>query len=140
MNRNALPALLLVCLVCTVVTNALANPLANTRSSGQNYKDMMLLKCLSRAYQNDPGAANDTGASAAVMLNWMDVELDASIDASEQLLNSALARDYRHPLSQDYKNIRFDALKCLDMYHSKALTSQVKRFVSQPAKPYRPKK
>jgi Type VI secretion system (T6SS), amidase immunity protein len=62
------------------------------------------------------------------------------LDASEQLLNSALARDYRHPLSQDYKNIRFDALKCLDMYHSKALTSQVKRFVSQPDKPYRPKK
>lgn len=148
MTKNALPALLLSCLACTVLTSALANPLpnppakplANTRSSGQNYKDMMLLKCLSRAYPNDSVAANDTGASAAAMLNWMDVELDASMDASEQLLNSTLAQDYRHPLEKDYKNIRFDALKCLDMYHSKALTNQVKRFVSQPGKPYRSRK
>ena len=140
MNRKTFPALLLACLVCTTTTGLLANPLAATRSSGQNYKDMMLLKCLSRAYQNESVPANDMGASAAVMLNWIDVELDASIDASEQLLNNALARDYLHPLAKDYKNIRFDALKCLDMYHGKALASQIKRFVSQPGKPYRSKK
>ena len=140
MNKYAFVLFCCASLFGCPATGAPGSPQAHLRPSGQNYKDMMLAKCVSSAYEKEPGAANDAGASAAVMLEWIDLDLDASIDPSNQLLKSWLQRDYQHPLAHQYKNIRFDLLKCIDMYHSKELADQVKRYVSKPARHFRQKK
>ena len=49
-----------------------------------------------------------------------------------------LARDYHNPLVEsEIKGVRFDFLKCLDLYHSKELDSLVKRVVIKPKRTYR---
>lgn len=61
-----------------------------------------------------------------------------SPDAVKSLVNRYLARDYSHPLVEsDIKGVRFDFLKCMDLYHSKALEDLVKRLVIHPNRTYR---
>jgi len=48
-------------------------------------------------------------------------------------VNRYLARDYRNPLAEaEVPGLRFDLLKCLDLYHSAELQTQVRRLVLQP--------
>ncbi|WP_083438747.1 type VI secretion system amidase immunity protein Tai4 [Caldimonas brevitalea] len=56
----------------------------------------------------------------------------------EALVDSYLARNYHNPLVEpEVKGVRFDMLKCLDLYHSKELEAQVKRFVIKPKRSFR---
>jgi hypothetical protein len=61
-----------------------------------------------------------------------------SPDAVKALVDAYLARDYHNPLVEaEIKGVRFDLLKCLDLYHSKALDRLVKRVVINPGRSYR---
>jgi hypothetical protein len=97
-----------------------ASPQAGARSYAQNYKDMVLASCIAQAYTNDKNAGTDAGSSVSA------------------LVDAYLARDYHNPLVEaEIKGVRFDLLKCLDLYHSKALDRLVKRVVINPGRSYR---
>ncbi len=110
-----------------------ASPQAPARTNAQNYKDMVLASCMAQAYQRDPDAAADAGSSIAALREWTEYDLEHSPDAVKALVDSYLARDYAHPLVEsEVPGIRFDFLKCMDLYHSKALDDLVKRLVLHP--------
>jgi hypothetical protein len=115
-----------------------ASPSASTRTYAQNYRDMVLATCLATAYKNDPNAATDTGSSVSALRDWTSYDLEKSPDAVKALVDRYLARDYSNPLTEsEIKGVRFDFLKCLDLYHSKELDAQVRRLVIQPKRTYR---
>jgi hypothetical protein len=112
---------------------AAASPQAPNRSFGQNYKDMVLATCVANAYKNDKAAPADAGSSVAALRDWTYYDLEKSPDAVKSLVDSYLARDYRNPLAEsEAKGVKFDFLKCLDLYHSKELEAQVKQLVANP--------
>jgi len=54
-------------------------------------------------------------------------------------VDAYLARDYRNPLVEsEVQGVRFDVLKCLDLYHSKALEALVERVVLEPSRRFAP--
>jgi hypothetical protein len=64
--------------------------------------------------------------------------MEKSPDAVKSLVNLYLARDYSNPLVEsDIKGVRFDFLKCMDLYHGKALEDLVKRLVIHPECTYK---
>ncbi|WP_244111066.1 T6SS amidase immunity protein Tai4 family protein, partial [Burkholderia stagnalis] len=49
-----------------------------------------------------------------------------------------LARDYRNPVVEsEVADVRFDYLKCMDLYHGKALDAAAKKLVLRPNSTYR---
>lgn len=72
------------------------------------------------------------------MRDWTYYDMDKSPDAIQALVDRYLRRDYYNPLAEaEQKGIKFDLLKCLDLYHSKELEAQVRRFVLKPDHTYR---
>lgn len=133
-------------LLTTLLTTTLAqanektinSPQAENRNYLQNYKDMVLAECVATAYKNDPSAAKDAGSSVSALRDWSYYDFEQSIDASNQLIARYLARDYRNPLTEaEIKNVQFDFLKCLDLYHSDELDSLAKKVVLNPNRSYR---
>lgn len=133
-------------LLTTLLTTTLAqanektinSPQAENRNYLQNYKDMVLAECVATAYKNDPSAAKDAGSSVSALRDWSYYDFEQSIDASNQLIARYLARDYRNPLTEaEIKNVQFDFLKCLDLYHSDELDSLAKKVVINPNRSYR---
>jgi len=117
---------------------ALISPQAGARTYAQNYKDMVLATCMTQAYRNDRGAATDAKSSASALRDWTYFDMEKSPDAVKSLVNRYLARDYSNPLVEsEIKGVRFDFLKCMDLYHSKALEDLVKRLVIHPKRTYR---
>lgn len=50
--------------------------------------------------------------------DWTYYDLEKSPDAVKSLVERYLAQDYRNPWAEsEVKNVRFDFLKCLDLYH-----------------------
>lgn len=99
---------------------------------------MVLAECVATAYKNDPSAAKDAGSSVSALRDWSYYDFEQSIDASNQLIARYLARDYRNPLTEaEIKNVQFDFLKCLDLYHSDELDSLAKKVVINPNRSYR---
>lgn len=110
-----------------------ASPQAAARTDGQNYKDMVLATCLATAYKNDKDAPADAGSSVSALRDWTYYDLEKSPGAVKALVERYLAQDYRNPLVEsEVKNVRFDFLKCLDLYHGKELESLVKQVVANP--------
>ena len=115
-----------------------SSPQAAARSHAQNYKDMVLASCVAQAYQKDTKAAADAGSSVSALRDWTLYDLEQSPDAVQSLVDNYLARDYHNPLVEpDIKGIRFDFLKCLDLYHSRELARLVKQLVIHPQRSYR---
>jgi len=115
-------------------------PQGITRTHAQNYKDMVLATCLTQAYRNDPGVVTDAGSSLGALRDWTYFDMDKSPDAVKSLVNSYLARDYTNPIVEsEIKGVRFDFLKCMDLYHGKALDDLVKRLVIHPTRTSRQK-
>lgn len=113
-------------------------PEAGGRIYAQNYKDMVLATCIASAYANDSGAAMDAGSSASALMDWTYFDLEKAPDASKSLIDRYLARDYHNPVVEsEIKGVRFDLLKCLDLYHSKELATEVRRLVINPKRTYR---
>ncbi|MBB5505254.1 type VI secretion system amidase immunity protein Tai4 [Paraburkholderia atlantica] len=123
---------------CYAKADQRATPQAGARSYAQNYKDMVLATCIANAYKNDKDAAIDAGSSVSVLRDWTYYDLEKAPDAIKALVDSYLARDYQNPLVEsEIEGVRFDFLKCLDLYHSKELDAQVKRLVIKPKRTYR---
>jgi hypothetical protein len=114
------------------------SPQAGARTYAQNFKDMVLASCLAKAYEKDPGAATDAGSSVSALRDWTYFDMEKSPEAVEALVDEFLARDYANPLVEaEIKGVRFDFLKCMDLYHSKELDKLVKRLVIHPKRSYR---
>ncbi len=115
-------------------------PEAGGRSYAQNYKDMMLATCLAQAYKGTQ-AGQDLGSSVAALRDWTYFDMDKSTEPREALVKQYLGRDYTNPLVEsEVKGIRFDYLKCLDLYHSPELQKQVDAYVVGPEGTYRKSK
>ena len=112
------------------------SPEAGSRTYAQNYKDMLLAGCIARAYDKEEDASKDASSTASVLLEWTQYDAEHSPDAIDSLLKGYLNRDYHHFLVE-YQGVKFGLLKCLDMYHSKELDAQVKRYVGKPNHTYR---
>lgn len=116
----------------------ITSPQAGTRTYAQNYKDMVLADCIASAYKNESAVVMDAGSSASALRDWTYFDMEKSPDVTIPLVNRYLARDYFNPLVEsEIKNVRFDLLKCLDLYHSKELDALVKRVVINPKRTYR---
>ncbi len=116
----------------------LVSPQAAQRTYGQNYKDMVLAMCVARAYRGDPSASADAGSTVSALRDWTYYDMEHSPDAIQLLIDQYLRRDYRNPLAEaEVKGIKFDFLKCLDLYHSKELDAQMRQFVPAPNRAYR---
>ncbi|WMD19132.1 type VI secretion system amidase immunity protein Tai4 [Achromobacter seleniivolatilans] len=90
------------------------------------------------AYANDRNAAVDAGSTVSALRDWTYYDLEASPEAVKSLVDRYLARNYHNPLAEaEIKGIRFDLLKCLDLYHGKELDSLAKRVVINPDRTYR---
>ncbi len=114
------------------------SPQAGARTYAQNYKDMVLATCIANAYADERHAAIDAGSSASALRDWTYYDMEKAPDAIKSLVDGYLARDYGNPLVEsEIKGVRFDFLKCLDLYHSKALQSQARRLVIRPQRTYR---
>jgi len=108
------------------------------RTYAQNYKDMVLATCIANAYKGDTGAATDAGSSVSALRDWAYYDLEKAPDDISGLVDEYLARDYHNPLADsEGKGVRFDLLKCLDLYHSVELDRQLKRLVINPTHSYR---
>ncbi|HEY0285574.1 MAG TPA: type VI secretion system amidase immunity protein Tai4 [Pseudomonas sp.] len=127
---------------CSSVTQAedknRNSPQAGTRTYAQNYKDMALATCITTAYKHDADVAKDAGSSVSALRDWGSCDLEQGPYAIRGLVDDYLTRDYHNPIVEsEVKGVRFDLLKCLDMYHSEALEAQVKRWVSPRDRTYR---
>lgn len=134
-----LPALALLASTGHAKDEAITSPQAGTRTYAQNYKDMVLAECIATAYGKEPKVAMDAGSSASALRDWTYYDWDKNpYDVVSRLVDKYLARDYSNPLVEsEIKGVRFDFLKCLDLYHSKELDSLVKRVVINPKRTYR---
>lgn len=114
------------------------SPQAGSRSYIQNYKDMVLAECVATAYKNDRNAAVDAGSSVSALRDWSYYDFEQSIDKVMPLIESYLKRDYKNPLVEsEIKNVEFDFLKCLDLYHSNELDKLANNVVINPKRSYR---
>lgn len=117
---------------------AVSGPGAAGRTYLQNYKDMVLATCISDAYKDDKTAAADAGSSVSALSDWTYFDMDKSPDAIKALIDQFLKRNYANPLAEsEVKGVKFDFLKCLDLYHSKGLDDQAKKYVIKPTHTYR---
>jgi len=80
----------------------------------------------------------DAGSSVSALRDWTEYDLEKAPDEIKRLVDEYLARDYQNPLVEaEIKGVRFKLLKCLDLYHSDELDSQVERLVIDPMRTYR---
>lgn len=122
----------------SVADERLDSPQAGARTYAQNYKDMVLATCVANAYSNEKDAAIDAGSTVSALRDWTYYDLEKSPDAVKSLVKAYLARDYRNPLVEtEIKGVRFDFLKCLDLYHSEALKALAESVVLNPEHTYR---
>lgn len=99
---------------------------------------MVLATCIANAYRTDKDAAIDAGSSVSALRDWTYYDMEKSPDAIKSVVDSYLARDYHNPLVEsEIQGVRFDFLKCLDLYHSEELAALVKRFAIDPKRTYR---
>lgn len=116
----------------------ISSPQAGGRTYAQNFKDMVLATCIAQAYRNDSGAATDAGSSVSALRDWTYFDLEKSPDAIKSVVNSYLERNYANPLVEsEISGVKFDYLKCMDLYHSKTLEDVVQRLVIHPKRTYR---
>ncbi|MFA1027517.1 MULTISPECIES: type VI secretion system amidase immunity protein Tai4 [Pseudomonas syringae group] len=123
-------------------TDCFANALPSSpegmhRSYAQNYKDLVLANCIANAYAYDVKVGIDAGSSVTAMEDWANYDWEEGPDEIRALVKKYLARDYTNPLAESQiKGIKFDLLKCLDMYHSKELDTLTKKVVTHPNQTY----
>ncbi|PIT52408.1 hypothetical protein BHC44_07900 [Snodgrassella alvi] len=125
--------LILLPLICNASGINFMTPEAVNRTFIQNYKDMVLASCIANAYHDDKIASMDAGSSVSALREWTYYNMDKSIDAEIRIIDTYLSRNYFNPLAEaEIKGIKFDFLKCLDLYHSKELDKLAKKVVSHP--------
>ncbi|KMY00614.1 hypothetical protein V476_05450 [Pseudomonas syringae KCTC 12500] len=114
-----------------------SSPEGMYRTFEKNYKEMALATCITTAYKYDVNVGIDAGSSVSAMRDWTYYDMEKSPLAVKALVEKYLARDYTNPLAESQiKGIKFDLLKCLDMYHSKELDALTKKVVTHPNQSY----
>lgn len=117
---------------------AQASPEAGSRTYLQNFKDMVLAECLATAYKQEPGASKDIGSSTSALRDWTYYDMERAPDVVHALVAKYLARDYRNPVVEsEVGEVKFDFLKCMDLYHGKALDIAARKLVLRPHTTYR---
>ncbi|WP_175977257.1 type VI secretion system amidase immunity protein Tai4 [Burkholderia sp. BCC1047] len=117
---------------------AQTSPEAGSRTYRQTFKDMVLAECLATAYKQAPGASKDIGSSIGALRDWTYYDMERAPDVIHALVAKYLARDYRNPVVEsEVRDVKFDFLKCIDLYHGKALDAAAKQLVSRPNRTYR---
>lgn len=97
-----------------------------------------LAECVVMAYKNEQSVSKDAGSSVSALRDWSYYDLEESPDVVRELVDRYLARDYQNPLVEsEVKGVRFDFLKCLDLYHSKDLEDLSARVVINPDRTFR---
>lgn len=120
------------CILLPLISQA-STPEAVNRTFIQNYKDMVLASCVTKAYKGNEDVEKDTGSSVSALRDWIDYDIDKSIDTEIVLINSYLSRNYFNPLAEEeVKGIKFNFLKCLDLYHSKELDTLARKVILNP--------
>ncbi|PIT52158.1 hypothetical protein BHC44_07910 [Snodgrassella alvi] len=90
---------------------------------------MVLAHCIANAYQEGEIASMDAGSSVTALREWT---------YEVQMVDSYLSRNYLNPSTEiQIKDIKFDFLKCLDLYHSKELDTLGKRVIEHPQETFR---
>lgn len=121
------------CSILLPLISQASTPEAVNRTFIENYKDMVFASCITKAYKGNTDVEKDTGSSVSALKDWIDYDIDKSIDKEIVLINSYLSRNYFNPLAeQEVKGIKFDFLKCLDLYHSKDLETLARKVISSP--------
>lgn len=128
--------------ICSSVTQAedqnRNSPQAGTRTYAQNYKDTALATCITTAYKYEADVAKDAGSSVSALRDWGSYDLEQGPLAIRRLVDDYLTRDYHNPIVEsEVRGVRFDLLKCLDMYHSEELEAQVRSWVFPQERTYR---
>lgn len=137
-NLRTIAMAAMVPLVAAALPAQAAGPQAAARSSLSNFKDMVLASCIAQAYGKEGGVAADAGSSVSALRDWTYFDLDQGPRAVQALIERYLARDYANPLVEaEIRGIRFDLLKCMDLYHSQALAELARRVVIE-RRPPRP--
>ena len=137
MRKLSSIAVIFALVLWSPISSAHTGPEAGARSYAQNYKDMVLVTCITNAYASDKNAAKDAGSSVSALIDWTEYDFDKSPDAVKSLVNRYLSRDYFNPLVEsEMKGVKFDMLKCLDMYHSKELDTLTQKLVGNPDHTY----
>ncbi|PIT16446.1 hypothetical protein BGI32_04580 [Snodgrassella alvi] len=122
--------------LCNAASDKITSPEAPGRTFIQNYKDMVLGNCLAKAYGDI--ASMDAGSSVSALIEWTYYNMDKSIDEEIRIIDSYLSRNYLNPLVEaEIKGIKFDFLKCLDLYHSKDLDKLAKKMIEHPQDTFR---
>ncbi|MDR6501816.1 hypothetical protein J2785_004996 [Burkholderia ambifaria] len=117
---------------------AQASPAASSRTYLQNFKDMVLAECLATAYKQEPGTSKDLGSSTSALRDWTYYDMERAPDVIHALVAKYLALDYRNPVVEsEVGDVKFDFLKCVDMYHGKELDAAAKKLVLCPNSTYR---
>ncbi|KWD55133.1 hypothetical protein WL68_35315 [Burkholderia cepacia] len=112
---------------------AQTSPEAGSRTYLQNFKDRVLAECLATAYEQEAGVSKDIGSSISALRDWTHYDMERAPDAIHALVAKYLARDYRNPVVEsEVGDVKFDFLKCLDLYHGKELDVAAKQLVSRP--------
>ena len=109
------------------------SPDAPKRTFIQNYKDMVFASCLNKAYNDNKDIVKDIGSSEGVLQQWVSYDINESVDEEFKIVNSYLSRNYFNPIVEaQVKGVKFDFLKCLDLYHSKELDKLARKVISYP--------
>ncbi|AVX25296.1 type VI secretion system amidase immunity protein Tai4 [Pseudomonas syringae] len=138
MKINFAVGMLFPCLALTsFAAPPKSSPQGMERTYAQNYRDMVLATCIANAYKGEKNTAMDAGSSVTALREWAYYDLEKSPSAVKALIDKYLARDYTNPLVEsEIKGVKFDLLKCLDLYHSKELNALVKEVVIKPDHTY----
>ncbi|WP_202633780.1 type VI secretion system amidase immunity protein Tai4 [Pseudomonas syringae] len=114
-----------------------SSPEGMHRSYEKNFKDLVLATCIANAYAYDVKVGIDTGSSVAAMEDWANYDWEVGPAEIRALVSKYLARDYTNPLTEsEIKGVKFDLLKCLDLYHSEELDVLTKKTVVDPTHTY----
>ena len=117
---------------------AQTSPEAGSRTYLQNFKDRVLAECLATAYEQEAGVSKDIGSSIGALRDCTCYDMERAPDVIHALVAKYLARDYRNPVVEsEVADVKFDFLKCIDLYHGKELDAAAKQLVSRPNRTYR---
>lgn len=135
--RKTIVALSVAAITSAPALSATSSPEGMYRTFETNYKDMTLATCIDTAYANNADVSKDAGSSVTAMREWTYYDLERSPALITTLVAKYLARDYTHPLVEsEIKGVKFDFLKCLDLYHSQELDALTKKLVDHPTRTY----
>lgn len=118
------------CAVALPVQGAAEAALPVDEAAGSDFKDRVLAICIQYAYRHEVVAADDAGRAAAFLDRASPPETDPTRREIDWLVDQYLQRDYFEPFSAwQHRGLRFDLLKCIDLYHGRPLDDLTVRLL-----------